>query len=191
MKSIQEYKQEMAKKYEQEAYKAYESVSGKKLRRNQDGSYPPQGRNDDLDAFRHAYVSAAVAQDSTAFIAKIVGDDVENKGDARGQPPKERNMDDWNNAKGREIGSSTDTRAEMKEAVWEALNNGDLIIDLKDQRKYQSNYEKRASKINELWNRFKNWVLPRRDPLALDLDGDGLKTGTGWVHSDDGLLVLG
>lgn len=51
-------------------------------------------------------------------------------------------------------------------------------------------------------------VLPRRDPLTLDLDGDGLETvgvaagilfdhdgdgvasGTGWVGSDDGFLVL-
>ena len=61
---------------------------------------------------------------------------------------------------------------------------------------------------NHWWNQAKNWILPRRDPLALDLDGDGIetrsadgkvvfdhngdgvKTGTGWVHSDDGLLVL-
>ena len=55
----------------------------------------------------------------------------------------------------------------------------------------------------------KNW-LPRRDPLTLDLDGDGIETvgvsstnpilfdhdgdgiknGTGWVASDDGMLVL-
>ncbi|MDT3737255.1 MAG: calcium-binding protein [Denitratisoma sp.] len=51
-------------------------------------------------------------------------------------------------------------------------------------------------------------VLPRRDPLTLDLDGDGLETvgvaagvlfdhdgdgvasGTGWVSGDDGFLVL-
>ena len=121
MNSIQEkvknYKQEMAQKYAQEAYKAYESVSGKKLRRNKDGSYPPQGHNDAVDAFRHAYVSAALAQDYTAFLSKIAGDDFENKGDAKGQLPKERNMDDWNNAVGREIGSSTDTREEIKEAV--------------------------------------------------------------------------
>ena len=62
--------------------------------------------------------------------------------------------------------------------------------------------------INSWWNRAKSWVLPRRDPLALDLDGDGIETcgadgrvlfdhngdgvraGTGWVRSDDGLLVL-
>ena len=86
-------------------------------------------------------------------------------------------MDDWNNAVGREIGSSTDTREEIKEAVWEAINNGDLIIDPnKDQRDYQSTFERLGSKINELWNQAKSWILPRRDPLALDLDGDGIET---------------
>ena len=62
--------------------------------------------------------------------------------------------------------------------------------------------------INAWWNQAKSWVLPRRDPLALDLDGDGIETrgadgqvlfdhdgdgiknATGWVRSDDGLLVL-
>ena len=61
---------------------------------------------------------------------------------------------------------------------------------------------------NDLWNRARSWF--RRDPLALDLngngietvgaagtnvvlfdhDGDGIKTGTGWVQASDGLLVL-
>ena len=63
-------------------------------------------------------------------------------------------------------------------------------------------------RMNAWWNQAKSWVLPRRDPLALDLDGDGIETrgadgrvlfdhdgdgiknGTGWVRSDDGLLVL-
>ena len=61
------------------------------------------------------------------------------------------------------------------------------------------------------YNQFLNWVQPpRRDPLALDLDGDGIETlatdgyngvlfdqnadgvkrATGWVAADDGLLVL-
>ena len=62
--------------------------------------------------------------------------------------------------------------------------------------------------INAWWNQAKSWVLPRRDPLALDLDGDGIetrgadgqvvfdhnndgvKTGTGWLRPDDGWLVL-
>ncbi|MCW5607441.1 MAG: hypothetical protein KIT26_05180, partial [Nitrosomonas sp.] len=63
--------------------------------------------------------------------------------------------------------------------------------------------------INELYLLFKTWTPPRTDPLVLDLDndgietigigntvvvfdhdGDGIKTGTGWVKSDDGFLVL-
>lgn len=63
--------------------------------------------------------------------------------------------------------------------------------------------------INSLYLQFKNFMPPRRDPLVLDLDndgietigisgavvvfdhdGDGIKTGTGWVKSDDGFLVL-
>ena len=61
------------KQYEREAYQAYESVSGKKLKRNEDGSFQSQGKDNDVDAFIHAYVSAAVAQDYTVFISKIVG----------------------------------------------------------------------------------------------------------------------
>ena len=62
--------------------------------------------------------------------------------------------------------------------------------------------------IADLFNAAQNWVQPRRDPLTLDLDGDGLETvgtaagilfdqtgsgvkmGTGWVSADDGFLAL-
>ena len=60
------------------------------------------------------------------------------------------------------------------------------------------------------WERARDWVWPRIDPLTLDLDGDGIETlgvnadnhvlfdhdgdgakhGTGWVSSDDAMLVL-
>ncbi|MDD5359157.1 MAG: calcium-binding protein [Sulfurovaceae bacterium] len=63
--------------------------------------------------------------------------------------------------------------------------------------------------LKSLWELAQNWVRPV-DPLVLDLDGDGIetlgisttthvlfdsdgdriKTGIGWVKSDDGLLVL-
>jgi len=60
--------------------------------------------------------------------------------------------------------------------------------------------------VNDLFNQARTWI--RRDPLALDLDGDGIETvgasstilfdhdgdgtknGTGWIKADDGLLVL-
>ncbi|WP_344804195.1 hypothetical protein, partial [Allohahella marinimesophila] len=62
--------------------------------------------------------------------------------------------------------------------------------------------------VNGDYNAALGWVAPRRDPLVLDLDGDGIetiavdpqtlfdqnsdgiRTGTGWVNSDDGVLVL-
>ncbi|MDD3597379.1 MAG: hypothetical protein PHE23_13230, partial [Sulfuricurvum sp.] len=64
--------------------------------------------------------------------------------------------------------------------------------------------------VNDNYKRGKNWVAPRRDPLVLDLDGDGIetlgvnatthvvfdydgdgvKTGTGWIKGDDGFVVL-
>ena len=62
--------------------------------------------------------------------------------------------------------------------------------------------------VNDSFNQAQNWFQTYTDPLALDLDGDGIetigadgtvvfdhnanniKTGTGWVSADDGLLVL-
>lgn len=66
-----------------------------------------------------------------------------------------------------------------------------------------------SDSVASAFNAAQNWT-PRRDPLTLDLDGDGLETvapsstnpilfdhdgdgvknGTGWVKSDDGFLVL-
>lgn len=64
--------------------------------------------------------------------------------------------------------------------------------------------------LSDFFNAAQRYIPPRRDPLILDLDGDGLetvppntanpilfdhssdgmKTGTGWGKADDGFLVL-
>ena len=49
--------------YAQEAYAAYEAATGKVLARKPDGTFKPQGRNNAIDAFRHAYTSAAMTLD--------------------------------------------------------------------------------------------------------------------------------
>ena len=66
-----------------------------------------------------------------------------------------------------------------------------------------------AGLVNDFWNQARNW-FQRRDPMTLDLDGDGLETigidpanpvlfdhtgdgvanATGWISPDDGLLVF-
>jgi hypothetical protein len=67
-----------------------------------------------------------------------------------------------------------------------------------------------SEKAWDFFARAMNWIQPRRDPLALDLDNDGIettaqdgwnsvlfdhnndsvKTATGWLSGDDGFLVL-
>ena len=148
-------------------------------------------------------------------IAYAGGEVNEIKGDVFNNQSKEhRNMDEWNNAEGRKIGLNTTTREEIKNAVWKALNDGVLIgnVDDDDNPTYQQGNEGTCVRIFEYtvydsWRRAKNWFEPQ-DPLALDLDGDGIetrgadcsvlfdhngdgiKTGTGWVDADDGFLVL-
>ena len=111
---------------------------------------------------------------------------------------------------------SAEERAKVGEAIDSLLNTlptglalpdgiGAIMVD----RVYRWSHRSILldQQINGPWGQAKNWA-PRRDPLAIDMDGDGIettgvdgtvlfdhngdgvKTGTGWVSADDGFIVL-
>lgn len=109
--------------------------------------YP--GWNDEVDAFRHAFMQALIYIHSNGKAAKFVGEAYENvAGFIQGQAKQERNMDLWNNKIGREIGK--DLKAKFKrekytqqeledylaEIIVKKIKDGDLITHPSDKRKY-------------------------------------------------------
>ena len=86
------------------------------------------------DAFRHAFSSAAMTNDYSRAMAAVAGDLWEVIGIAHGAPKWETNMDLWNNARGREIGSNSSNHDEIARKVAEALNSGQLITNENDTR---------------------------------------------------------
>ena len=114
VQAIKRSAQDILNRYAQESYAAYEQVTGRPIKRRPDGKLA-EGSNDALDAFRHAYTSAAITQEHGALIALIAGHANEIKGALKGQDSKERNMDNWNNAVGRDIGEVADSRDEIAE----------------------------------------------------------------------------
>ena len=91
------------------------------------------GHNDEVDAFRHAYVSGVFAMKYGTYISKKLGD---NHEEANPNPESERNMDEWNNNVGRHYGSKAKNRNVLADMLKIALERGELIIDLADPRKY-------------------------------------------------------
>ena len=85
--------------------------------------------NGNADAFRHAYVSAAMTQDYGSVAANLAGQANELRGDWNGQPAAEQNIDLYNNEIGRGLASGTLTRAQIATATLNALNSGQLITN--------------------------------------------------------------
>ena len=97
------------------------------------GLDPNSSHNGEWDAFRHAYASAEMTREYGAVSALIAGKLNEIKGDLlHDQPDYERNMDDWNNAVGRDIGKGSTTSNDSAKQVYDALQRGDLIQDPKN-----------------------------------------------------------
>ena len=179
------------------------------------GIDPSTAHNGAWDAFRHAYASGAMSMEYGETAARIFGDLNEIRGDlTHNQPSYEKNMDKWNNSVGRDIGKDAANSDEVARRVNDAMKRGDLITDpWSDARHYDGDSPPgEGNNGNAISDPFKGAqrFFPRRDPLTLDLDGDGLETvgfdpsrpiyfdhdlngvkeGTGWVKSDDGFLVL-
>lgn len=98
--------------------------------------------DNDVDAFRHAYVSGVFTQTYGETTANILG--LLNEYDPIGQisnssNPKSRNMDLWNNRVGRKYGKKTSGRKTLLKLIHQALKKGELIIDLKDSREFAGN----------------------------------------------------
>lgn len=80
--------------------------------------------DNDVDAFRHAYVSGVFTQEYGEQAANIFG--LLNEYDPAGQfshsmSPRSRNMDLWNNRVGRKYGKKTRGRKALLKLIHEAL----------------------------------------------------------------------
>lgn len=127
-----------------------------------------RGWNDETDAFRHAYMQADLTVKANAGLSQIAGDLHELEGDLiNKQSSKEKNMDKWNNQVGRDIGKEINKeynlakRIELIKSgqmddviankVAQKLNNGELITNPNDTRKYKTPSEKFSDEIREKW----------------------------------------
>ena len=211
--------------FEAEANEQWEKLTG------QNGT----GWNDAGDAFRHAYVAARFAQYLGSGIVDALGEAHEIVGNVRGAfsssdvDPRDNAMDEYNNHVGAEFGAKYDDLSpdDLAREIKKKTENGELVTDFEKDARVQTpdNLPQKNSSLprfNQDWldnghqclapwakelNRDGKYYV--YDPLALDLDGDGIeavaangfagalfdhtgsgiRTATGWVSADDGLLV--
>ena len=122
-----------------EAYR-YFDANIRSLPKNEDGTFNEFAsgyHNNDVDAFRHAYVSGVFTQEYNANAADVFGR--LNELFPTSSPtvdPAEQNMDLWNNSVGRKYGGKISDRVKLLDELKRALKNGELIIDPGDARNY-------------------------------------------------------
>jgi hypothetical protein len=89
------------------------------------------------DAFRHAYASAAMTNECGRLAAHLFGDANEIRGDLfHDQRSYSKHMDRWNNAVGRRLAEDAADKDEIARRTYDALRNGDLIIDPAQDARY-------------------------------------------------------
>ncbi len=104
--------------------------------------------NNDIDALGHSYVSGRYVMEFGESTADIMGrlNEFKNFNFGVKEAPSE-NMDLWNNSIGRLYGKKAKNKRELFDLLLKALKNGELIIDLKDRRKYKG--EKSIKRLPE------------------------------------------
>ena len=142
-----------------------------------------KGHNDEVDAFRHAFMQALLTLKTSENTARRLGTAYEVYGDiSEHQSPKERNMDQWNNAVGREIArevqitikengySSQDIEDIVAEKVIQRMKKGDLIINPNlDNRRYnEKTFKERILNL-------KNRVFHKNELTINSIDSEEMK----------------
>jgi len=126
---------------EEEAYKYFDK-NIRPLKKNGKGEVDntaPGLVDNDVDSFRHAYVSGRYVQEYNEVVAKVLGDAQEVFPGGSSNPQNSdaaKNMDKWNNEVGRKYGKNTKSREDLAKLLQKALENGELIISLDDPRKF-------------------------------------------------------
>lgn len=95
--------------------------------------------DNDVDAFRHAYVSGAYALEYNENVSEKLGviqEHIPFGGSSSPNSEASKNMDYWNNEVGRKYGKKATSRKELAELLKKALEAGELIISLDDPRKF-------------------------------------------------------
>jgi hypothetical protein len=109
--------------------------------------------DNDVDAFRHAYVSGVFTQvysEKTAEIFGRLNEFSPISWYSNSKRPGSLNMDLWNNGIGRKYGKKAKNREELLKLIHEALKNGELITTLEDNRKYSGNTSNSLNKTKPI-----------------------------------------
>lgn len=188
-----------------EAYEYFDKHV-RKLQKLLGGSMDPASpdlQDNDVDAFRHAYVSGVFTLEYSESAADVLGRLNEFLGGdiySNSKNPRALNMDLWNNSIGRKYGKESKSRNELLKKIHDALKKGELINHPNDPREYKGArlyspdsssqilvLKENASGRNELFFDLKNQKVMSTDEFIIAIQS-GLYPSYG-LRNIDGMLT--